>query len=82
MFYKKVVLKTLAIFTGKHLCWILVLVKLESILLKKAQTQVFSFEYGESFKNTYFQIFKNIYFTSANSCFYKSLKSFNLCKVY
>ena len=30
VFYKKAILKTLAIFTGKHLCWGLFLIKLQA----------------------------------------------------
>ena len=41
MFYKTF-LKNFAIFTGKHLCWSLFLIKL------------FSWEYYEIFKNTFF----------------------------
>ena len=37
-------------FTGKHLCWSLVLIK----YLKEIPTQVFSCEYYEMFKNTFF----------------------------
>ena len=45
----KAVLKNFAIFTGKHLCCSLFLLKLQT------PTQVFSCEYCEIFKNTYFE---------------------------
>ena len=45
MFYKKAVLKNLAIFIGKQLHWSLYLIKLEA--------QLFSCEYRKIFKNTY-----------------------------
>ena len=45
MFYKKTVLKNLAIFIGKQLLWGLYLIKLEA--------QLFSCEYCKNFKNTY-----------------------------
>ena len=44
-FYKKAVLKNFAIFTGKHLCWILFLIKLQvfrtAILIKSLQHRCF-----------------------------------------
>ena len=44
---KKAVLKNLAIFIGKHLCW--------SLFNEVVPTQLFSCEYYEIFKNTYFK---------------------------
>ena len=44
----KKAVKNIAIFTGKHLGWSL-------ILLKYPPTQVFSCEYCEIFKNIYFE---------------------------
>ena len=41
--FLKAVIKNFAIFTGKHLCW--------SLLLIKTPTQVFSYEYCKIFKN-------------------------------
>ena len=56
---KKVVLKNFTMFTRKHLCWILFLIKLQAFrpttLLKWTPTQTFSCEYCEIFKNTYFE---------------------------
>ena len=49
---KKGVLKSLAKFTGKHLCWSLFLIKLQQI--KSATLLMFSCEICEIFKNTYF----------------------------
>ena len=45
---KKAILKNFAIFTKKHLCWNLFLIKLQA-------TQVFSFEYCKILKNTNFE---------------------------
>ena len=42
---KKGVLKNFANFAGKHLCWSLL----------ETETQVFSYEICEFFKNTYFE---------------------------
>ena len=55
MFCKKGVLKSLAIFTGEHLCRRLLLIKLQACVRKETPTQVFSCEYCEIFKNTYFE---------------------------
>ena len=44
---KKAILKTFAVFTGKHLCW--------GFLLRPATQVFFSCEYYEIFKNTYFE---------------------------
>ena len=56
---KSAVLKSFAIFTGKHLCCSLFLIKLHAfrhaIYEKETVTQVFSYEYCEIFKNTYFE---------------------------
>ena len=59
MFYKKAILKTFAIITGKYLCWSVFLKKLQALrpttLLNKTPTQVFYCDYCETFKNTYFE---------------------------
>ena len=56
---QKAALKNFTIFTGKHLCWSLSLIKLQAAtpatLLKKNPTQVFSCEYFEIFKNIYYK---------------------------
>ena len=46
LFFKIGVLKYFAIFTGKHLCWNL-------LLINKTPTQVFSCEYYEIFKSSF-----------------------------
>ena len=55
---KKAVLKIFAILTGKHLCWILFLTKLQPfrpvILIKKDSNIDFSCQYWEIFKDTFF----------------------------
>ena len=59
VFYKKSVLKNVAIFTGRHLCWSLFLVKLQTftsaILLKQTSRQLFSCKCCDIFKNTLFE---------------------------
>ena len=56
---KSTVLKIFAIFTGKHLCCSLFLIKLQAfrhaIYEKETVTQVLTYEYCEIFKNTYFE---------------------------
>ena len=57
---KKAALKIFAIFTGKHLCWSLFLIKLQSFrhcnfIKKDFNTEVFSRENCEIPKNTYFE---------------------------
>ena len=56
MFFKIVVLKSFANFTGKHLCWSLFLKNLQAEGLQlhkeKSPTQVFSCEVCEIFKNS------------------------------
>ena len=56
---KKVVLKSFAMFTRKHLCWILFLIKLQAFrpttLLKWTPTQTFSCKYCKTFKGTCFE---------------------------
>ena len=55
MFFIINVLKNFAIFTERHLCWSLFLAKLRAGLLKrKTPTQVFSYEYCETFNNSSF----------------------------
>ena len=49
---QRAVLKNSAIFTGKHLCWSIFLIKLQAFALF---TQVFSCEYCDIFKNTSFE---------------------------
>ena len=54
LFYKKTVIKNFGIFTGKHLCWSLFLIKLQAfkpLLRNETPVQVFCR-----------QIFKNIHF--------------------
>ena len=57
MFFKIGVLKKFAIFTGKHLCWCLFLIKLQvwrpETLLTKDSNTGFSCEYCEIFKNSF-----------------------------
>ena len=59
MFFKIGFLINLAIFTEKHLCWSLFLIKSQAFrpatLLKRDSTQVFSCEYSENSKNTFFK---------------------------
>ena len=54
---KKSVLKNLANFTGKQLCWSLFLIKLQALarnlIEKRLATQVFSYEICENLKNPY-----------------------------
>ena len=52
MFFKKGVLKNFTIFTRKHLCWSLFLVK--KLYSKETPAQVFSCRYCGIFKNSYF----------------------------
>ena len=58
MFFKIGALKTCAIFTGKHLCCSLFLIKLQSsglqLYCKKTSIQVFSIEYCRILKNSFF----------------------------
>ena len=54
LFYKKAVFKDFAVFSGKHLCWNLFLIKLQGKTLKRL-TQVVSSEICEIFKNTYIE---------------------------
>ena len=57
---KKCFLKNFAIFTGKHLCWSLFLIKLKlqafrpATLLKRDSNTDVSCEYCETFKNSFF----------------------------
>ena len=56
---KKTLLKTFTIFTGKHLCWSLFLIKLQVLRpvthLKETPTPVFSCKCSKIFKNTQFE---------------------------
>ena len=56
---KKAVLKHFAIFTGKHPCWNLFLIKLQTkaynFIKNETPAQVFSYECCEIFKNTDFE---------------------------
>ena len=58
MFFKIEVLKNFTMFTGKHLCWSLCLVKLQSsglpLYQKKTPVQVFSSKYCKIIKNRFF----------------------------
>ena len=55
--YKKAILKSFTILTGKHLYWSLFLIKLQisrsALYLKESPTQVFSCKYYKIVKNTY-----------------------------
>ena len=67
VFYTKPVLKNFTIFTGKYLCW--------DLLLKNFQVTVFK---RDSNKGVFLLITRNIYNhlfwrTSANGCFYQML---------
>ena len=56
MFYKISALKNLAIFTRKHLCWRLFLIKLHQVCnFEETPTQVLSCEYCQIFRSTYFR---------------------------
>ena len=59
MFYKKSVFQNFAIFTGKHLCWSLFLIKLQVCFIKKTPAQVIFCEYCEILKKIYFE--KNLW---------------------
>ena len=52
MFYKIGVLKNFANFTGKHLCWSVLLIKFLTNSIKDTPTQVVSCEIWKIFKNT------------------------------
>ena len=52
---KNSVLKKFPIFTGKHLCWSLFLIKLVCNFIKGTPTQLLSCEYCEIFQNSYFE---------------------------
>ena len=59
MFFKIGVLENFANFTGKHLCWSLLLIKSQAkgpatLLKRNDPTQMFSCEICENFKNTFF----------------------------
>ena len=58
IFFKTGVFKNFTIFTGKHLCWSLYLIKLQDwrlvFSLKETPTEVFSYEYCKTFKNSSF----------------------------
>ena len=56
MFLKIGVLKISAIFTGKHLCWSPLLIKVNNKLyLKETLTHVFSCDVAKLFKNSFFR---------------------------
>ena len=56
---KKAIINNFAKFTGKHLCWSLLLLKLKAFrsatLLKENPTLMFFCKYCEIFKNVYFE---------------------------
>ena len=55
MFFKIVVLKNFANFTGKHLCWSLFLIMLQDKACKEeTQTQVFSCIFAKYFRTPFF----------------------------
>ena len=66
---EKAVLKNFTIFTGKHLCWSIILIKLQAqrpaTLLNKTPTRVFPCGYYEVFKNTYLE--ENMRIAALNS---------------
>ena len=76
------VLKNFANFTGKHLCWSLFFTRLQvfrtATLLKKAPTQLFSYEIWEILKNTCFEEHLNdcfcVLITSSYIDFYNPLQ--------
>ena len=57
MFYEKAVLKNFVIFTGKHLCWSLFLLKLQAFksLLKRDSNPVVPLWILRNFSKTYFE---------------------------
>ena len=63
LFYKKAVLKSFAIFTGKHLCWILLLIKLQACNSVKKRLQ------HSCFPVSIARFLRTIWRTSANGCF-------------
>ena len=76
LFFKIDFLKNLAIFTGKHLCWSLFLIKYRSegvqqLYYKETQIQVFSCEYSEIFKNRFF--YRTLLMAASNN--YESLQT-------
>ena len=61
MFFKTAVVRNVAIFIGKHLCWSSILIKLPyglqlyfNLVPKETSTQVFSWEYYKIFSNNFF----------------------------
>ena len=54
--FKTGVLKNFAIFTGKHLCWSLFLIKFlfNKVSLQMTPTQVLSYEYCKIVRNSFF----------------------------
>ena len=57
MFFKVGVLKSYAIYAGKHLCWSIFLKKFQYFMpttLKETPAKVFSCEYCKIFKNSFF----------------------------
>ena len=63
VFFKTAVVRNVAIFIGKHLCWSPVLIKLPyglqlyfNLVPKETSTQVFSWEYYKIFSNNFFII--------------------------
>ena len=74
VFCKKGVLRIFASFTGKHLCWSLLLIKLHAFratTLFETPTQVFSSEICNNFRNTYFE---ERLWTTASECYYNGRK--------
>ena len=74
VFYKKTVLKNFAVFTGKHLCWILFSIKVENV---QVCNFVRSYKYCEIFKNTYFEKHLRTAASAEPAVDFKS--SLNLC---
>ena len=52
--FKIGVLKNVAIYTGKHLCWSLFLIKSQAFTKRETPTQIFSAKYCEIFQNRLF----------------------------
>ena len=74
--FKKAVLKTFANFTGKHLCWSLILIDLQHYE-KDTPMQVFSSDFCEIFNKTYFE---ELLQTTASGILFTSFTRFiNVC---
>ena len=56
MFFKIDVPKNFAIFTGRHLCWSLFLIKLQAFIKKRLRHRCFPLNIAKIFKNSFFYI--------------------------